>query len=356
MIFIKTSAGRFGRATWIVTVLFAAFAASAPIAAQDEIADPPLPTPNPLRLPPDEGEGGPGDIEAEDVAAIDAIDAIDFVFTDENGDPLPPVDFTLTAQLTVDGPVLPSGLHWRIFGTDLADDGTYPLVLEAEGGSITTPLEPGRYFLHVLYGWAGATTELIVTPDHDSQNVVLNAGGLRLNATIGEDRAIAAGDLRFEVYGIDPEFGEDILITDSARPGDILRLSAGTVNVISYYGEANAVVQAAIDVVAGELTDLTLYHEAAKVTLKLVGARGGEAMANTSWSVVSPGGEILFDSTGAFPTVVLAQGDYIAIAKHDDQIFEGNFAVVAGRDRDVEVLAVDPIDPAVPAEQGSGLP
>ena len=37
---------------------------------------------------------------------------------------------------------------------------------------------------------------------------------------------------------------------------------------------------------------MTLYHQAARVTLKLVTSRGGEALANTSWSVVTEGGEI----------------------------------------------------------------
>ena len=40
----------------------------------------------------------------------------------------------------------------------------------------------------------------------------------------------------------------------------------------------------------------------------------------------------------AFPSVVLAAGDYTAIAKHGDQIFERNFTVEPGLNRDVEVL------------------
>ena len=42
---------------------------------------------------------------------------------------------------------------------------------------------------------------------------------------------------------------------------------------------------------------------------------------------------------GAFPIVVLAAGDYTALAKHDGKTYQTNFSVVAGSDRDVEVLA-----------------
>jgi hypothetical protein len=49
---------------------------------------------------------------------------------------------------------------------------------------------------------------------------------------------------------------------------------------------------------------------------------------------VTPAGE----SVGAFPSVVLAAGDYTAIAKHGDQTFERKFTVEAGLNRDVEVL------------------
>jgi hypothetical protein len=79
------------------------------------------------------------------------------------------------------------------------------------------------------------------------------------------------------------------------------------------------------------------------VTLKLVTERGGEALANTAWSVVTPGGEILYNSIGAFPSVILQEGDYTAIAEHNGQIFQSLFVVETGLNRDAEVLAVNPV-------------
>jgi len=315
--------------------------------AQDGAVDvPPVPIPHPERVPyvsPTElildagGEGGPSAIEPEDAVVVATVDG--------DGNPLPPQDFTLVPVLVAGGTPVAGGVNWRVF----AEEGNAPsnLVADVEGGTTQLQLRPGRYFLHAMFGWAGVTTELLVTPDNRERTVVLDAGGLRLQAAIEDDQPIPAALLRFEVHGEDPTIG-DVVIVPNARPGDILRLSSGRYHIVSYYGDTNAVVGADIDVEAGLLTELVLYHEAAQVTLKLVTQRGGEALANTAWSILTPGGDLLFESIGAFPTLVLAAGDYTAIARHDSLFYEAEFAVETGRNRDIEVLAADPVPTADP--------
>jgi hypothetical protein len=82
-----------------------------------------------------------------------------------------------------------------------------------------------------------------------------------------------------------------------------------------------------------------MLQKAARMTLKLVEQHGGEAIADTAWTVTTNGGGNITQTVGAFPTVVLAVGDYTAIAKHDGKTFQKNFSVEPGSDRDVEVLA-----------------
>jgi hypothetical protein len=45
---------------------------------------------------------------------------------------------------------------------------------------------------------------------------------------------------------------------------------------------------------------------------------------------------------GAFPSIALAEGEYVAIARRDGRTYQGTFQVRSGRDRDVEILARDP--------------
>ena len=55
--------------------------------------------------------------------------------------------------------------------------------------------------------------------------------------------------------------------------------------------------------------------------------------------MLTPGGDIIKESIGAFPRVVLAEGDYRAIAKNEGKVYERNFSVVNGVDGEVEVVA-----------------
>ena len=82
----------------------------------------------------------------------------------------------------------------------------------------------------------------------------------------------------------------------------------------------------------------TIQHRAAKLTLKLVSEAGGEAIADTAWSILTSSGDVVSESVGAFPTLVLAEGSYTAVARNKDKIYQRDFAVKAGVNTDVEVL------------------
>jgi hypothetical protein len=90
---------------------------------------------------------------------------------------------------------------------------------------------------------------------------------------------------------------------------------------------------------AGKLTDVIVTHRAAVITLKLVSNKGGEALANTAWSVITPAGDVIKESIGAFPRVVLAEGEYRAIAKNEGKVYQREFNVSNGVDGEVEVMA-----------------
>ena len=216
------------------------------------------------------------------------------------------------------------------------------LVGEAHGGSLTLKLRPATYYIHASYGHAGAVKKVIVGNVAAKDTVVLNAGAIRLTAFVGKDRPLPAEDVAFDVYAPD-EGGSDerALVLTAPGTGKAIGLNAGVYQVVCRYGDANAIVRADIKVEPGKLTEAAIYQKAARLTLKLVSEHGGEAMANTAWSVVTPSGDGVADSVGAFPSVVLAAGDYTAIAKHDGKIFERTFTVEAGVNRDIEVMAAN---------------
>jgi hypothetical protein len=99
------------------------------------------------------------------------------------------------------------------------------------------------------------------------------------------------------------------------------------------------VVRSDIRVQAGKLTDVTVTHRAAVITLKLVSDKGGEALANTAWSVITPAGDVIKEYNGAFPKVTLSEGEYRVIAKNEGKVFERPFNVSNGVDGEIEVIA-----------------
>ena len=101
----------------------------------------------------------------------------------------------------------------------------------------------------------------------------------------------------------------------------------------------NSIVSADIKIPSGKLLDLNLRHRYATLTLKLVNSAGAEALANTNFTILTPGGDLIRELIGAYPSLVLAEGEYVVIARHDSKTFQSTFEVQSGLDRDVEVIA-----------------
>ena len=245
----------------------------------------------------------------------------------------------LTARYGKDLPVINSGLVWRIFSDRPDDTGTFKLIREEHGATPNIVLPPGSYVVHVAFGLVSAVRPVTLKAETDRESFVLPAGGLRIEGRVGTSK-IPQNQISFAIYkGSQFEVGERASLVPSVAAGDVALLPEGTYYIVSNYGDANSVVRSDIRVQAGKLTDVTITHRAAVITLKLVSDRGGEALANTAWSVITPGGDVIKESIGAFPRVVLSEGEYRAIAKNEGKVYERSFNVVNGVDGEVEVVA-----------------
>ncbi|MDE1994094.1 MAG: hypothetical protein KGI75_16445 [Rhizobiaceae bacterium] len=250
-------------------------------------------------------------------------------------------DVSLEAKLSSDSGPQQQGLSWYVFSPIPGADGKLPLVASSQGGSAAFHLAPGDYFVNVSFGRAGVTKKLTVSESGtpQKQTMVLDAGGIVLNAVSGSDVRIPPAELSFAIYSNDAkEDGSRGLVMSDVKPNTLVGLSAGTYHIVSEYGAVNAVIRADIQVEAGKVTEATIQHKAAKITFKLVSDAGGEAIADTAWSILTAAGDIVGESVSAFPTMVLAEGQYTAVARNKDKIYQRDFTVVAGTNTDVEVL------------------
>jgi hypothetical protein len=246
----------------------------------------------------------------------------------------------LTARYGKDLPVINNGLVWRVFSDRPDETGVFKMIREERGATPNIVLPPGSYVVHVTLGLVSAVRPVTLKAETDRESFLLPAGGLRIEGRVGTSK-IPQNQISFSIYkGSQFEVGnERAPLVPSVAAGDVALLPEGTYYIISNYGDANSVVRSDIRVQAGKLTDVIITHRAAVITLKLVSDKGGEALANTAWSVITPGGDVIKESIGAFPRVVLSEGEYRAIAKNEGKVFERPFNVVNGVDGEVEVIA-----------------
>lgn len=277
--------------------------------------------------------------EAGQLAAIDPVPPMPRAPRIEEGMPSVPVN--LAAHLAEDLPELTRGVAWRVYSARQDGESGHDLVGESDEAQARMALQPGEYIVHVAYGRAQATKRIQVSLASLDEQIVLNAGGLSLGAVVGtEDSPIPAEKVSFAIYDREPENGsQNGLVVPSLADGEIARLTEGVYHVVSRYGEHNAVISSNVRVEAGKLTEARVYHRAARITLKLVNEEGGEALADTSWAVLDKQGNMVGESLGAFPAFILAEGDYAVVARHGEHIYDRDFSVETGRDREVEVIA-----------------
>jgi hypothetical protein len=253
----------------------------------------------------------------------------------------PAAQISLAAFLTDDSQPIQQGLVWRVYREKATPDGKNVLVSTHRDASPTLRLEPGAYQVNVALGRANLTRKILIAGDQQAQErFVLNAGGLRVIPVLAKgDAPINERAISFEVQSDErDQHGQRIKVVTAARPGVVLRLNAGIYSIVSTYGDANATARADVTVEAGKLMEVTLTHAAAKVTFKLVTRRGGDAIADTQWSLATGQGEAVRESSGALPTHFLAPGAYMVSAKHAGRLYQREFSVKSGDSAFVEVV------------------
>jgi hypothetical protein len=249
----------------------------------------------------------------------------------------PDAQLSLSALLSGPGVPLRQGLAWRIY--EDRGDGTRPaIVARSSEAEPHFSLAPGAYVATVTYGFASASKRIVMGGQPTTETLRVAAGALKLAGAVG-DQKIPPAQVTFSVFVPVGTNSEGRLVRSGIKSGELLRLPEGTYHVVSTYGESNAIQRADLRVENGKVTEATLNHRAATVTLKLVAAPGAEAFAGTAFSVLTPGGDTIREAIGAFPQVTLAEGDYVLIARHDGQVYTREFKVESGLDRDVEVVA-----------------
>ncbi len=304
-----------------------------PARAQQDLLEGALSAPDPAPTTADQPPAGP------DAGNTTVIPRAETTAPAEPGSQLHPDQLQLVALLTADGQRIEQGLVWRVYAPG-ADKRKARLISTHEDASPRLTLRPGEYVINAAFGRAYLTRKISVKAGATAATVeqfVLNAGGLRVDARVGDTQA-PGNTVRFNIYSDRDQQDNRRTIMLGAKPGLVVRLNAGIYQIESTYGDANATVRTDVTVEAGKLTEAVLTHTAARATFKLVSRSGGDAIADTQWRIETAAGQLVKEAAGAFPTHMLAPGKYVAVAKHAGKVFKREFALDDGAQQEIEVL------------------
>ncbi len=252
----------------------------------------------------------------------------------------------LEAFLTDDGQRIEQGLIWHAF-EDIpanagADQRAKPRHLGSwKDASPTLRLAPGSYLVTATFGRAHLMRKVAIRTGSAAapERFVLNAGGLRISAHLTNGEPVPEIAFGYDILAGDFDQGSSrTKVLSGVKPGLIIRLNAGIYQIVSTYGDANSIVRADVTVEAGKLTEAKVTHQAAKVTFKLVTKPGGDALADTHWTIFTASGERVRNSDGALPAHILSAGAYEVHARQSERIFKRSFIVAAGDPVQLEVV------------------
>lgn len=255
-----------------------------------------------------------------------------------------PVPVTFKALVSEAGPRLQAGLTWRVYESKALPGGAgYKLLSTHRDPMPTAALLPGEYLVNAAYGLSNLTKKIKVETGRSiEETFVLNTGGLKLAALLPNGEPLPASGARFDILSDEEDqFGNRQIVLRDAKPGIVLRLNAGAYRIECLYGDANAIAKADITVEPGKVTEATLKQTGAKTTFKLVQTLGGEALADTKWTILTSAGDVVKENAGALPTHILAPGSYAVVADHAGEAFTRKFSIEPGEAKQIEVVVDD---------------
>ncbi len=249
------------------------------------------------------------------------------------------VALAVAARYGHDAPLISGGLIWRVYAAKPDATGVFRLVKEERAAAPTFVLPPGNYVVHASFGLASAAKAVQLRSETVREVLDIPAGGVRLEGRVGDVR-IPTGQISFDIYP-GSQFDTSRPPADRAERHDRRRRAAARRDLLHrlelWRRQFGGALRRACP--AGQ-ADRHRRHPSRRGHHAQARQRsGGEALANTQWTVLTPGGDVIKESIGAFPRVVLAEGDYHLIARNEGKTYQRDFKVITGVDGEVEVLA-----------------
>ena len=244
----------------------------------------------------------------------------------------------LKAQIAASLKTIKRDVHWSVYKIDDAAKNKWRKVAEKSAPTAKFNLEQGDYVVRSDFGHANAAILVSVEPGKIADaTIVFNAGGLRVKPSLAFLDIPKGKTTHLSLVRLDTSKSNDGLGNIVAEK--IIRLNAGSYELISKFGEVNAITKTNIVVKPGMLTDVEINHKAAIVMFKLSDKAKGKTASPVSWHLLSQDGALLKKTTLPSPTHILAPGDYKITAIRGAKVHTSTFSVTVGENKSVELIA-----------------
>ena len=224
----------------------------------------------------------------------------------------------LSARFTQDSKNYTDAIDWQIKNAngDALFEGTAALA--------SMKLKPGAYEILGRYGNVEIDEAINLPPQTRlAVNFVLNAGGLRVLPRLPE--AFGSNEAsKTNVYALNGS-SAGRLVAANVKPGQMLKLAAGTYRIETRYETGNVSAVTDVEVKPGLLRAVDIAHHAGMARLSL--DHGQEAQ----WLVTENGGSVLPLPSGTETTAFLKPGNYMAEAHLGGKVLQQAFTITEGQ-------------------------
>ena len=249
----------------------------------------------------------------------------------------------LVARLAPDSPVLDANIKWEIYNFSKSSNSNRTQVLASEVARPKLPLAPGKYIVRAVFGVSSTARVITISPAQITDaTFILNTGGIRVKPLLiaGEP---PAGQMPRQWIYLSPSPGSTSspqLIATADDPDEIHQLNAGTYELISKFGSANAIVKTNVTISPGLLTEVEISHKAGIVQFKLFDKwRGGKELKDVNWKLFDDEGNEIAKNFASSTGEIIAPGRYKVTALYNGTTYTKMFNIRPGRKKLIQVVA-----------------
>ncbi len=223
----------------------------------------------------------------------------------------------LSARFTEKSKNYADSVDWKV------KNASGEVLFEATAPIVSFKLNPGAYEVLGRYGNVTIDEGISLPPTTRlAVNFILNAGALRILPRLPDGFGPSLESIT-KVYALNGTH-PGRLVAPEVRPGELLKLAAGTYRIETRYAASNVAAVTDVEVKPGLLRAVDVAHHAGLARLSI------NKRQDAQWLVMENSGAVLPLPAGTEITALLKPGAYVAEAHTGGKVLQQAFTITEG--------------------------